>query len=86
MKISGGYEGIICYLNRTSQFIFDEAGRLKQGDLHFVTFPGVSQEDASIRELNALRDSAEYVKANTMVITRDTAIEQIEPFLPRCKR
>lgn len=86
VKISGGYEGIICYLNRTSQFIFDEAGRLKHGDLHFVTFPGVSQNDASIRELNALRDCAEYVKANTMVITRDTAIEQIEPFLPRSKR
>lgn len=86
VKICGGYEGIICYLNRTSQFIFDEAGRLKQGDLHFVTFPGFSREDAVIRELNALRDSAEYVKANSIVITRDTAIEQIEPFLPRRKR
>lgn len=86
VKISGGYEGIICYINHTPQFIFDEAGSLKQGDLHFVTFPGVSREDAVIRELNALRDSAEYVKANSMVISRDTAIEQIEPLLPRRKR
>ena len=86
MKISGGYEGIICYLNHTSQFVFDEAGRLIQGDLHFVTFPGVSREDAVIRELNALRDNAEYVKANSMIIARDTAIDQIAPFLPSRKR
>lgn len=85
VKISGGYEGIICYINHASQFIFDEAGRLMQGNLHFVTFPGISQEDAVIKELNTLRDSAEYVKANSLVITRDTAIEQIEPFLPRRK-
>ena len=56
-----------------------------QGNLHFVTFPGISREDAVIKELNTLRDSAEYVKANSLVITRDTAIEQIEPFLPRRK-
>lgn len=85
VKISGGYEGIICYLNRSSQFIFDEAGRLKKGDLHFVTFPGFSREDAVIKEINALRDSAEYIKANSLVITRDTAIEQIEPYLPSRK-
>lgn len=85
VKISGGYEGIICYINHASQFIFDEAGRLMQGNLHFVTFPGISREDAVIKELNTLRDSAEYVKANSLVITRDTAIEQIEPFLPRRK-
>lgn len=85
VKISGGYEGLICYINHASQFIFDESGRLKQGDLHFVTFPGFSREDAVIKEINALRDSAEYVKANSLVITRDTAIEQIEPYLPRRK-
>ena len=85
-KISGGYEGVVYYLNRTSQFVFDEAGRLKQGDLHFVTFPGVSREDAVTSELNALKDNPEYVKINSIVITRDTAIDQIVPFLPRRKR
>lgn len=86
VKISGGYEGIICYINRTSQVVFDESGRVKQGDLHFVTFPGVSREDAAIRALNGLRDNAEYVKANSIIISRDTAIEQIEPFMPQRKR
>lgn len=86
VKISGGYEGIIYYINHASQFIFDEAGRIKQGELHFATFPGFSREDTGIKELNALRDSAGYVKANSLVITRDTSIEQIEPFLPRRKR
>ena len=86
MKIRGDYEGIICYINNSSQFVFDEAGCLKQGNLHFVTFPGISREDAVMSELNALKESTEYVKANSLLITRDTAIEQIEPFLPRRKR
>ena len=86
VKIGGGYEGIICYINRTSQFLFDESGQIKQGDLHFATFPGVSRDGITIRELNALRDNVEYVKANSIIITRDTAIEQIEPFMPRRKR
>ena len=53
VKICDGYEGIVCYLNRSSQFQFDESGRVKQGDLHFVTFPGVSRDDAVIRDRKA---------------------------------
>lgn len=86
IKINGGYEGIIYYLNRASNFLFDESGRLAQGNLYFVKFPGVSRDDAKITELNALKDNTAHIKANTIVITRDTDIIQIGPFKPHRKR
>lgn len=56
IKIKNGYEGILCYLNQGDLALFDEAGRLTQTSLHFVKFPGLSQEEAVAKELTALRN------------------------------
>lgn len=86
IKICSGYKGIIGYLNQGDLAIFDEAGRLKQTALSFVMFPGISRDEATAKDLNALRNDSDYIRDNTIVITRDTAIEHIEPFLPKRKR
>jgi len=86
IRITDGYEGVICYLNQDSNFAFDEIGRLKNAALQFLTFPGVTRENTDIKEMNLLRDNPEYVSTHTIVLTRDTTIEHIEPFLPKKKR
>ena len=59
---------------------------MKQTALSFVMFPGISRDEATAKDLNALRNDSDYIRDNTIVITRDTAIEHIEPFLPKRKR
>ena len=86
VKIRGGYEGIICYLNQDPIATYDEAGLLKQTQLSFVSFPGVLRENAVLKDLNEQRSDLEYVKAHTVVITRDTELDLIEPFVPKRKR
>ena len=65
---------------------YDEAGLLKQTQLSFVSFPGVLRENAVLKDLNEQRSDSEYVKAHTVVITRDTELDLIEPFVPKRKR
>ena len=86
VKIHRGYEGIVYYLNQDPIGSYDEAGLLKQAQLSFVSFPGIAREDAVIKELHELRDNPGYVKEHTVVITRDTELDLIEPFMPKRKR
>ena len=51
-----------------------------------MSFPGVLRENAVLKDLNEQRSDSEYVKAHTVVITRDTELDLIEPFVPKRKR
>ena len=80
------YEGtskyVICYLNDDSDANYYETGELKNTQLKFLR-TSYQKEDVNIKELNELMNNAEYVKENTIIITRDTMPNKVEAFLPQ---
>lgn len=69
-------------MNDDSDANYYETGELKNTQLKFLR-TSYQKEDVNIKELNELMNNAEYVKENTIIITRDTMPNKVEAFLPQ---
>lgn len=80
-KTIDGYEGIIFYLNQDSSIQYDESGRLVNTILRFLKVATMNQDNVIMSDIHCLLEDGDFVRENTIMITRDlmpAEIKQVE--------